>query len=195
MLAYSSIAQLGFIVLGIFAFEEKGAQGALFQMLNHGLVTVPAVPDPRGDRRARPRAASRSPSSAAWRSGRPCWPALFLVIALATLAMPGSGNFVGEILILFGAFEDKLVYGLVASVGVVLAAVYMIRLYQGTMHGRAGPAVESREIDGVNLAAVAPLVAIVIALGVYPHFVVERTERDTRQSIAAAGAQRHPRSR
>jgi NADH:ubiquinone oxidoreductase subunit 4 (subunit M) len=60
----------------------------------------------------------------------------------------------------------------------------MIRLYQGTMHGRAGPAVESREIDTVNLAAVAPLVAIVIALGLYPNFVVHRTERDTTQNIA-----------
>ena len=55
---------------------------------------------------------------------------LFLIVALATLAMPGSANFVGEILILFGAFEDKFVFGLVASVGVVLAAVYMIRLFQ-----------------------------------------------------------------
>jgi NADH-quinone oxidoreductase subunit M len=113
----------------------------------------------------------------------PVLAALFLVTALATLAMPGSANFVGEILILFGAFEDNLVYGLVASVGVVLAAVYMIRLYQGTMHGRVGPVVESREIDRVNLAAVAPLVALVIALGVYPNFVVERTERDVQQAI------------
>jgi NADH-quinone oxidoreductase subunit M len=114
----------------------------------------------------------------------PILAALFLVTALATLAMPGSANFVGEILILFGAFEDQLVYGLLASIGVVLAAVYMIRLYQGTMHGRVGPAVESRDIDPVNLAAVVPLVAIVIALGLYPHFVVDRTERDTGQAIA-----------
>jgi NADH:ubiquinone oxidoreductase subunit 4 (subunit M) len=64
--------------------------------------------------------------------------------------------------------------------------VYMIRLYQGTMHGRAGPTVDSREIDRVSLAAVAPLVAVVIALGVYPHFVVHRTERDTTQAIAEA---------
>jgi NADH-quinone oxidoreductase subunit M len=185
VLAYSSIAQLGFIVLGIFAFEEKGAQGALLQMLNHGLVVVPlflivgviAV-------RARGSESLRELGGMAFRA--PVLAGLFLVIALATLAMPGSGNFVGEILILFGAFEDQLVYGLVASVGVVLAAVYMIRLYQGTMHGRVGPTVESRDIDGVNLAAVAPLVAIVIALGVYPHFVVNRTERDTGQSIAKA---------
>ena len=56
--------------------------------------------------------------------------ALFLIVALATLAMPGSGNFVGELLILFGIFEHKLVYGIVASAGVVLAAVYMIRIFQ-----------------------------------------------------------------
>ena len=71
----------------------------------------------------------------------PVLAALFLIMTFATLAMPGSANFVGEILILFGTFEDKLVYGLVASVGVVLAAVYMIRVFQRTMHNRVGPAV------------------------------------------------------
>ncbi len=74
----------------------------------------------------------------------PVLAALFLIVALATLAMPGSPNFVGEILILFGAFEDQLVYGLVASVGVVLAAVYMIRLFQRSMHNRVGPGAEPR---------------------------------------------------
>ena len=182
VVAYSSIAQLGFIVLGIFAFADKGAQGALFQMLNHGLVVVPlfliigviAL-------RAGGSESLRELGGMAFRA--PVLAALFLVTALATLAMPGSANFVAELLILFGAFEDNLAYGLVASIGVVLAAVYMIRLYQGTMHGRVGPVVESREIDRVNLAAVAPLVALVIALGVYPHFVVERTERDVQQAI------------
>jgi NADH-quinone oxidoreductase subunit M len=185
VLAYSSIAQLGFIVLGIFAFEEKGAQGALLQMLNHGLAVVALFLIVGAIAlRARGSESLRELGGMAFRA--PVLAGLFLVVALATLAMPGSGNFVGEILILFGAFEDQLVYGLVASIGVVLAAVYMIRLYQGTMHGRVGPAVESREIDGVNLAAVVPLVAIVIALGVYPHFVVSRSERDTGQSIAKA---------
>ncbi len=152
-------------------------------MLNHGLVVIPlfliigviAL-------RSRGSESLRELGGMAFRA--PVLAALFLVTALATLAMPGSANFVAEILILFGAFEDNLVYGLVASIGVILAAVYMIRLYQGTMHGRAGPAVESLEIDRVNLAAVAPLVAILIALGVYPHFVVERTERDAQQVTA-----------
>jgi NADH-quinone oxidoreductase subunit M len=193
VLAYSSIAQLGFIVLGIFALEEKGAQGALLQMLNHGLVTVPlfliigviAV-------RARGSESLSELGGMAFRA--PVLASLFLLVSLATLAMPGSGNFVGEILILFGAFENELAYGLVAAVGVVLAAVYMIRLFQGTMHGRVGPAVESRDIDRINLAAIAPLVAVIVALGVYPHFVVHRTEHDTTAAIAkarglAAGAQ------
>jgi NADH-quinone oxidoreductase subunit M len=196
VLAYSSIAQLGFIVLGVFAFDLKGGQGAVFQMLNHGLVTVPlflilgviAI-------RARGSESLSELGGMAFRA--PVLAGLFLVISLATLAMPGSGNFVGEILILFGAFEDQLVYGLVASVGVVLAAVYMIRLYQGTMHGRAGPAVESLEIDRVNLAAIVPLTAVIVALGVYPNFVVDRTERDVARSIVKArdaGAQAAARS-
>jgi NADH-quinone oxidoreductase subunit M len=185
VLAYSSIAQLGFIVLGVFAFDLKGGQGALFQMLNHGLVTVPlflilgviAI-------RAHGSESLSELGGMAFRA--PVLAGLFLVISLATLAMPGSGNFVGEILILFGTFEDQLVYGLVASVGVVLAAVYMIRLYQGTMHGRAGPAVDSLEIDRVNLAAIVPLTAVIVALGLYPHFVVDRTEKDVAKSIEAA---------
>jgi NADH-quinone oxidoreductase subunit M len=93
---------------------------------------------------------------------------------------------VGEILILFGAFEDKFVYGAVASVGVVLAAVYMIRVFQRTMHNRVGPAVESREIDGLHLAAIAPLVAVVVALGLYPNFVTERSEEATTAAIEQA---------
>jgi NADH-quinone oxidoreductase subunit M len=116
----------------------------------------------------------------------PVLAALFLITAFATLAMPGSANFVGEILVLFGAFEDKLVYGLVASIGVVLASVYMIRVFQRTMHNRTGPRVKSREIDGLNLAAVAPLVTVIVALGIYPSFVVERTERSTVEQIQAA---------
>ena len=187
VLAYSSIAQLGFIVLGIFALEDKGAQGALFQMLNHGIVTV-ALFLIVGVIAVRA-AGSESLSELGGMAFRaPVLAAVFLITALATLAMPGSANFIGEILILFGTFENKLVYGLVAAVGVVLAAVYMIRLYQGTMHGPVGAAVESREIDRLHLGALAPLVLIVIALGLYPNFVVHRTEQATTGAITEAHA-------
>ena len=185
VLAYSSIAQLGFIVLGIFALEEKGAQGALFQMLNHGLVTV-ALFLIVGVIAARAAGSESLAELGGMAFRAPVLAALFLITALATLAMPGSGNFIGEILILFGTFENQLVYGLVAAVGVVLAAVYMIRVYQGTMHGPVGPAVESRDIDRMHLSALAPLVALVIALGLYPNFVVHRTEQATTGAIAGA---------
>src|SRR4051812_42080341 len=106
VLAYSSIAQLGFIVLGIFAFADNGAQGAILQMLNHGLVVVPlflivgviAL-------RARGSESLSELGGMAFRA--PVLAGLFLVVSLATLAMPGSSNFIGEILILFGTFEDN----------------------------------------------------------------------------------------
>ena len=185
VVAYSSIAQMGFIVLGIFAFDGDGAQGALFQMLNHGLVVVPlfliigVVAARAGGSES-----LRELGGLAFKA--PVLATLFLIVSFATLAMPGSANFVGELLVLFGTFEDQLVYGLVASAGVALAAVYMIRLFQRTMHNRVAPSVEPREIDGLNLAAVAPLVAVIVALGVYPNFVVHRTEKATTAAIAEA---------
>ena len=174
VVGYSSVAQLGFITLGIFALDPKGTQGAIIQMVNHGLVVAPlfliiaalAV-------RARGSESLRDMGGIAFRA--PVLAALFLVVALATLAMPGSSNFVGELLILFGTFDQKLAYGIVASVGVVLAAVYMIRFYQRSMHNRVGPHVESRDLAlGPELSVIAPLVLIILALGVYPNFLLHR---------------------
>jgi NADH-quinone oxidoreductase subunit M len=185
VVAYSSIAQLGFITLGIFALDPKGAQGAVMQMVNHGLVVVPlfliiaAIAARAGGEESLARLGGM-----AFRA--PVLAGLFLIVAFATLAMPGSANFVGEILILFGAFENKLVYGLVASAGVVLAAVYMIRLYQRTMHNRAAPAVASRELGGLELATIAPVVGVIVALAVYPQLILARTERTTTAQIRAA---------
>ena len=138
VIGYSSIAQLGFILLGIFSLDPKGAQGAVIQMVNHGLVVAPlflivgylAL-------RAKGSESLNDMGGMAFRA--PILAALFLIVALATLAMPGSSNFVGELLILFGTFQTKIVYGLVASAGVALAAVYMIRFYQRSMHNRRGP--------------------------------------------------------
>jgi NADH-quinone oxidoreductase subunit M len=174
VLGYSSIAQLGFILLGIFSLDPKGGQGAVMQMVNHGLVVAPlfliigylAI-----------RAEGRE--SLDWMGGiafrAPVLAAVFLIVALATLAMPGSSNFIGELYILFGTFQSKIVYGLVASVGVVLASVYMIRFFQRAMHNPVGPHVESRDLAlGPELAVIAPLVLVILALGVYPNFLLHR---------------------
>ncbi len=174
VLGYSSVAQLGFIVLGIFSLDPKGGQGAVLQMVNHGLVVAPlfliigylAI-------RAQGRESLDWMGGMAFRA--PVLAAVFLIVALATLAMPGSSNFVGELYILFGTFQSKIVYGLVASVGVVLAAVYMIRFYQRSMHNPVGAHVESRDLAlGPELGVIAPLVLIILALGVYPNFLLHR---------------------
>jgi NADH-quinone oxidoreductase subunit M len=181
VLAYSSIAQLGFITLGIFSLDDKGAQGAVMQMVNHGLVVVPLfLVIGVIAARAGGSESLRELGGMAFRA--PVLAALFLILAFATLAMPGSPNFVGELLILFGALEDKFAYGVVASAGVALAAVYMIRLFQGAMHNRTGKPVASRELGLRDLATIAPLVAIVVALGVYPHLVLDRTEEGVKNA-------------
>jgi NADH-quinone oxidoreductase subunit M len=186
VVGYSSIAQLGFITLGIFAIDAKGAQGAVMQMVTHGLVSaalffiIAALALRAGGSDSLERM-----GGVAFRA--PVLAGLFLIVAFATLAMPGSPNFVGELLILFGTFEDKLVFGLVASSGVALAAVYMIRFYQRSMHNRVGGEVESRDLSGVDLAAIAPIVLVVLFLGVYPNFLLARSDSATTAQVRAAG--------
>ena len=108
VLGYSSVAQLGFITLGIFALDDDGAQGAILQAVNHGLVVVPAFfIVALLAARAGGSEDLRDMGGIAFRA--PVLAALFLIVALATLAMPGSSNFVGEFLILLGVFQSKLV--------------------------------------------------------------------------------------
>jgi NADH-quinone oxidoreductase subunit M len=107
----------------------------------------------------------------------PLLAAMFLVVAFATLAMPGSANFVGEFLILLGVFQTKMVFAIVAFAGVVMASVYVLRLYIRTMHNRTGPRVESSELSLRDGLVLVPLVLAIIAISVYPQFGLERSER------------------
>jgi NADH-quinone oxidoreductase subunit M len=182
VVGYSSIAQLGFITLGIFALRDEGAQGAVLQMVNHGLVVAPlffviallaARAGGSDDLRRMGGVAFRAPVLAA----------LFLIVALATLAMPGSANFVGEFLILTGVFKAKIVFALLAGVGVVLAAVYTIRLYQRSMHNPVAFGVESREMSLGDGAVLVPTVAAILVLAVYPQLVLGRSEASVVKSV------------
>jgi NADH-quinone oxidoreductase subunit M len=175
ILGYSSVAQLGFITLGVFALNAQGAQGALLQAFNHGLVVAPAFfivallaarSEGSEDIRDMGGLAMRAPALAA----------LFLIVTFATLAMPGSSNFVGEFYILLGVFQEKLVIALVASAGVMMAAFYALRLYITTMHNRTGPGVESREIELRDGLVLVPLVLAILAIALYPQFALKRSE-------------------
>ena len=138
VVAYSSVAQLGFIVLGIFSLQPQGAQGALLQMLNHALVTAPLFFIVAA-LAARAGGSEKLADMGGLAFRAPVLASLFLIVTLATLAMPGSANFVGEFMILLGLFKAKLAMAVIATLGVVGAAVYALRLYIRSMHNRLGP--------------------------------------------------------
>ncbi|HLH13832.1 MAG TPA: NADH-quinone oxidoreductase subunit M [Solirubrobacteraceae bacterium] len=185
ILGYSSVAQLGFITLGIFALNPQGAQGALLQMVNHGLVTAPLLfIVALLARRAGGSEDIRDMGGIAFRA--PVLASLALLVTLATLAMPGSSNFVGEFLILLGVFKAKLVIAIVAFTGVVLASVYALRLFIHAFHNRVGARVASREISLYDAAVLVPLAAVIVFFAVYPQLALHRSEGSVKGAVASA---------
>src|SRR6185312_14896341 len=174
ILGYSSIAQLGFITLGIFSLRADGADGAVLNMVNHGLVIAQLM-------LIAVVLVARAGTDDISRMGglalrAPILAALFLIATLALLAMPGSANFIGEFYILNGIFQEKIVFAFVAAIGIALAAYYAIRLYQHAMHNRKPDGIESREIGWREGAVVGGLVACIIAIALYPGLILHRAD-------------------
>jgi NADH-quinone oxidoreductase subunit M len=189
VIAYSSVAQLGFITLGIFSLRTQGGQGALLQMVNHALVTAPLFFIVAA-LAARAGGSEKLADMGGIAFRAPVLASLFLIITLATLAIPGSANFVGEFMILLGLFDAKLPIAMLASVGVVGAAVYALRLYIRSMHNRVGPGVTSFDIGPGDLVAIVPVLAVILVLAFYPQFGLRRSEPSLRSTLAAVNAQR-----
>ena len=182
VVAYSSVAQLGFITLGIFSLRSQGSQGALLQMVNHALVTVPLFFIVAAlAARAGGSENLHDMGGEAFRA--PVLAALFLIVALATLAMPGSANFVGEFMILLGVFKAKVAISAIAFLGVIGAAYYALRLYISSMHNRLRPGVRSIDIGLADVAALAPLVLVIVALAFYPQFVLGRSQATVQSQL------------
>jgi NADH-quinone oxidoreductase subunit M len=189
---YSSVAQLGFITLGVFALNPKGAQGALLQMVNHGLVVAAVLfIIALLAQRAGGSEDIRRMGGIAFRA--PVLASLFLIVSLATLAIPGSSNFVGEFLILLGVFKAKLTIAIVAFSGVVLASVYALRLLIRSMHNRVAEGVSSKDIGVLDGAVLVPLVAVIGFLAFYPQFALKRSEGSVQGAVyrAQSEAQLH----
>jgi len=186
ILGYSSVAQLGFITLGIFAIDSagQGAQGALLQAVNHGLVVAPLffVIALLADR-AEGSEDIRDYGGIAFRA--PILAVLFLIAALATLAMPGSANFAGEFLILLGTFQSVQAIAIIASIGVVLASVYALRMYIRSMHNRVGPKVQSFELSFRDGLVLVPLVLAILAFALYPQLALDAGEEAIKSTVQA----------
>jgi NADH-quinone oxidoreductase subunit M len=184
---YSSVAQLGFITLGIFSLDPQGAQGALLQMVNHGLVVAPLLfIVGLLAQRAGGSEDIREMGGIAFRA--PVLATIFLLVALATLAIPGSSNFVGEFLILLGVFKAKLAIAIIAFTGVVLASVYALRLFIRAMHNRVGRSVDSREISVRDGLVLVPLLAVIVFMALYPQLALHRSEDSVKTAVASAHA-------
>ena len=168
LIAYSSVAHMGVVVIGIFTFNAQGIQGALFQMLSHGIVSaalflcVGVIYD-----RIHTREIARYGGLA---SRMPAYAVVFMVFTLASVGLPGTAGFVGEFLVLVGAFKVSFWVAILGSLGMILGAVYMLYLYRRVVFG----ALTRDDLKSIldlsprEIAIFAPLVLITLWMGIYP---------------------------
>jgi NADH-quinone oxidoreductase subunit M len=175
VIAYSSLAQLGLITLGVFAVNDLGLNGAVLQMVNHGLVSAALFLLAGGiERRA---ATGEFGRLGGFARGRPLLATVLMTTGIIALAVPGSSAFAGEFAILAGVFTRGWGYAVVGAVAIVLAAMYMLRLISAVLHEARGPAVvdEALDLRPAELGAIAPLLACLLALSVWPAAITERS--------------------
>ena len=175
LVAYSSVAHLGFIVLGTFALNTEGIEGGLLQMVNHGVSTsalfllVGMIYERRHTRQI--------DELGGLQKSAPVMAAVFTLVMLSSIGLPGLNGFVGEFLVLVGAFNAHRWWAVVAAGGVVLAALYLLWAYQRVFHGPAeGDNAEMPDLKLREGLVLAPLLALIVFMGVYPKPVIERME-------------------
>jgi NADH-quinone oxidoreductase subunit M len=183
LIAYTSVSHFGFIALGIFAMTTQGQSGATLYMVNHGFATG-ALFVIAGFMIAR-RRSQRIADYGGVQSVAPVLAGLFLVASLAGLSLPGLSTFVSEFLVLVGTFTRYKVAASLATAGIVLAAIYLLWMYQRTMTGPVRPEVAKMpDLRPRELWAVGPMIALIIALGVYPKPVLDVINPAVRHTMA-----------
>ncbi|MCE3277224.1 MAG: NADH-quinone oxidoreductase subunit [Propionibacteriaceae bacterium] len=186
-IAYTSISHFGFIVLGIFAFTSQSLTGSSLYMLNHGLATAALfvmagyLIKRRGSRDMN---AYRGVDQVA-----PVLAGLLLFAGLNTLSLPGLGSFVSEFMVLAGTFGRHPAYAVVSTLAIVLAALYILIMYQRTMTGPASEEVKEKitELNGRERLAMAPLVLLILLLGVFPKPMLSIIEPSTQATMQHVG--------
>jgi NADH-quinone oxidoreductase subunit M len=175
LVAYSSVAHLGFIVLGTFALTTQGIEGGVMQMVNHGISTgalfllVGMIYERRHTREI---AALKGLQKSA-----PIMAGVFTVVMLSSIGLPGLNGFAGEFLILVGSFLTRRWFTVVAAGGVILAALYLLWAYQRVFHGE--PDAENADMPDLTWReglVMAPLIGLIVFLGVYPKPMLDRIE-------------------
>ncbi len=175
LVAYSSVAHMGFIVIGIFALNTQGLDGAIIQMVNHGLSTgalfllVGWIYERRHTREIS--------ALSGLQGAAPIMAGVFTLVMLSSIGLPGLNGFVGEFLILLGAFQSARWWAIIAATGVILAALYLLWAYQRVFHGKAeGENATMADLRFSEFLAIGPLLVLIVFLGVYPKPMLERIE-------------------
>jgi NADH-quinone oxidoreductase subunit M len=168
LIAYSSVSHLGFVVLGIFSFTQAGLNGAMFVMLAHGVSTgglfmLAGILHER-------RHTYEISEFGGLASPMPVYAASYLFIVLASVGLPLMNGFIGEFLVLTGAFQDRAIYGILAATGVIWSAGYLLWMYQRVFYGKVTHAVNNsmRDMIGFEKAAVWPCAVAALVMGVAP---------------------------
>jgi NADH-quinone oxidoreductase subunit M len=180
VVAYSSLAQMGLITMGLFAVNDLGLDGSVLQMVNHGLVSAALfLLAGMVERRTLTGELGRLGGMA---RGRPALATVLMTTGVIALAVPLSSAFAGEFLILAGVFRQGWGWSVVGAVAIVLAAAYVLRLISAILHRDVGPAVSDSALDlrPAELGVVVPLVACLLALSVWPAAITEHSFRDDR---------------
>jgi NADH-quinone oxidoreductase subunit M len=184
LVAYSSVSHLGFVMLGIFTLTPQGLVGGVIQMINHGLSTgalflmVGMIYERRHTRLI-------ADFGGLW-TVMPAFSALFLVVSLSSLGLPGLNGFVGEFLILLGAFQVNRPVAVLATTGIILAAVYMLWMYQRVIFGEITHE-ENRRLSDLTpreWAVLVPVLLFIVWIGVYPLPFTGKTEVSVQALIA-----------
>jgi len=185
LIAYTSVSHMGLITLGIFAMTSQGQVGATFYMVNHGFATG-ALFLIAGFMIARRRSQMIADYGGVQKVA-PVLAGLFLVAGLAGLSLPGLSTFVSEFLVLLGTFTKYEVAAIFATMGIILAAIYILWMYQRTMTGPVRPEVSTMpDLRARELWAVGPLIALIIVLGVYPKPVIDVINPAVRSTLVQA---------
>jgi NADH-quinone oxidoreductase subunit M len=178
LIAYSSVAHMAFVTIGIFAFNRQGLEGAVIVMLSHGLVSaalflcVGVVYD-----RLHTREIDRYGGLS---NNMPAFAVLFMLFTMASVGLPGTSGFVGEFLALVGAYEASSVVGAIATTGIILGAAYMLWLYWRVAYGtsRNPDAAAMPDLDKREFVSLGAIAAVVLWMGVYPESFMSTIRRD-----------------
>ncbi|MDD2366495.1 MAG: NADH-quinone oxidoreductase subunit M [Desulfuromonadaceae bacterium] len=185
LVAYSSVAHLGFVMLGIFAFNVQGMTGSMLQMLNHGVSTgalfliVGFIYERRHTRLIT--------DFGGLAKQMPIFATMFLIVTLSSIGVPGTNGFVGEFLVLIGGYESELRWWtVVAASGVIFAAVYMLWMFQRVMFGELNNPKNQKllDLDAREIAIMVPLLLLIFVMGVYPNPFIAKMDPAVKKLVS-----------